>query len=320
MNGRRVFVLGSGFSAAMGLPTLADLFKHVMSAKPQRESDDKNQVLNALESLYPHSKSGGAPTAYPPFEEFLSLVTAAKEFVHDDRDWGQVEISALRLLTDFLDVQSKSALDSHSLDAFVDRLTPRDVIITFNWDYLVERRLRDHREIESNLLARDGERIAILKLHGSIGWCRIPQEEPVAPDTAVEIRDRVFRLPDHAYYDLWGLKNWPPLIVPPTQFKRPEVDSFLNPIWCEAFNALVEADFICIIGYSLPPDDFQARALFSSGLALRSKRQREQGRNPGKYLLIDPNPEVAKKYFSLIAENLDFRLARFEDAVDSIFS
>jgi hypothetical protein len=53
-DGPKVFVLGSGFSASMKLPTLLNLF-HTLMDHPEREGEeDKEQILNALEVLYPH--------------------------------------------------------------------------------------------------------------------------------------------------------------------------------------------------------------------------------------------------------------------------
>ncbi len=73
---------------------------------------------------------------------------------------------------------------------------------------------------------------------------------------------------------------------------------------------------MCVIGYSLPADDLQARTLLSAGLAQRSKRLGEQGQDPGTYRLIDPTPAVAGRYFSVVGGNLDFRQKRFEHVTD----
>lgn len=69
------FVLGSGFSAAFSLPTLRGLFAEIMQG--DGPDNDKPVVLGALEHLYPHFRIGSA--AFPPFEEFLSLVETAQD-------------------------------------------------------------------------------------------------------------------------------------------------------------------------------------------------------------------------------------------------
>lgn len=97
------FVLGSGFSASMGLPTLRNLFDGLMSDTERPGRSDKRQVLNALEFLYPHLTPNTSHRAYPPFEEFLSLVYGAQGFTFfGEGIWEANRRSALRLLTDHL--------------------------------------------------------------------------------------------------------------------------------------------------------------------------------------------------------------------------
>lgn len=160
----RVFVLGSGFSAALGLPTLRELFHAIM--EHDGNDDDKKWVLIMLEHLYPHFQRSHTPPAYPPFEEFLSLVMAAEDLPQysSQHHWPRdVRKSALRVLTDSLGSKSAAAETEELLHKFVGRLQDGDVVVTFNWDTLMERELlRTRRRVEFK--GRDSAAITVLKL------------------------------------------------------------------------------------------------------------------------------------------------------------
>ena len=72
-------------------------------------------------------------------------------------------------------------------------------------------------------------------------------------------------------------------------------DPFLREIWHEAFNSLIEGNPIWIVGYSLPPDDPQARALFRSALARKEC-----------YYVHDPDSAIGELYFGRIGPQLEF--------------
>lgn len=139
---KRVFIIGSGFSASMGLPTLNGLFDKIMSFPERPGEVDKKNINTALDFLYPHFDVSITPPSYPPFEEFLSLVIAAEDFPFFwEGTWQSWRNSALRLLTDFMADKSRDAESSPLLHKFVDNLKNGDLIITFNWDTLIERAL-----------------------------------------------------------------------------------------------------------------------------------------------------------------------------------
>jgi hypothetical protein len=233
-------------------------------------------------------------------------VTAAKDLPSfGEGYWEQKETAALRLLTDWMNGASTIALSSGLLHSFTNRLQDGDVVITFNWDALVEQSLhKQNRRI--NLLARDDSAVTVLKLHGCINWCFLPDgPKHQDPDWVVHLGERVYRTVDYAYYDLWGIEQRPPFIIPPTTMKRPPAEPLLSSLWGEAFNVLIEAKQLCFIGYSIPNDDLQARTLFRSGLAL----------NQRKYLVVDPDPAVAEKYFGQIGSNVTFLQCYFDEDV-----
>jgi len=261
-SGQKVFILGSGFSASMELPTLLNLF-HELMARPERPGEsDKEHVLNSLEILYPHFQKSESPPSYPPFEEFLSLVVSAKNLpFFDEEYWDCTWRSALRLLTDCLAEKSEKAENSRLLSNFVSNLRDGDIVITFNWDNLIERALFSiSRKV--NFLSRDTTAVTILKLHGSLNWVEIPEETTLKhPESINSLSERVVCAPDFSYYDVWDALNMPPLIVPPIFSKRVPIGGIFQRIWFEAHNSMIYADRVFVIGYSIPNADLQARSL-----------------------------------------------------------
>ncbi|MEK6715444.1 MAG: SIR2 family protein [Candidatus Omnitrophota bacterium] len=291
----RVFVLGSGFSASLGLPTLNNLFKDMMSS-PVRDEGDKEEIYNALKILYPHFETG-AGSSYPSYEEFLSLIFLAKDFegaFYEEGYWEQKEKGALRILIDYIVDKSQIAESSELLLSFINNLNNSDVVITFNWDNLIERSLFNQKR-KINFKGRDDGSVTVLKLHGSINWQLIPDNVIIKEPDSVEwlCKDKICHTKDYRFYDLWVSLDRYPFIVPPIVLKRPAESEFLKEIWFEAFNCLIESKQTVVIGYSIPNNDLQARALLRSGIIK-------------PYLVIDPNPEIGGKYYTFISSNLKF--------------
>lgn len=311
--GGRIFVLGSGFSASMGLPTLADLFPAVMAEPGRTGEQDHDHIRNALRSLYPHLDPDAPSIGLPPFEEFLSLLHASDGLpMFPQGYWAEKLRASLRLLTDALARRAKEAEGSAILQSFVEQLRDGDVVITFNWDNLVERGLLALRR-RVNLLERDSDAVAVLKLHGSLNWVKIPATAALQhPESVATVADNVVRTHDFSYYDVWDVLDSPPLICPPIAGKRPLDDDFFGPIWHEAFNSLVDGESVSFIGYSIPRDDHQARALLSVSWQTRKRRRRHDGLELDRYKLLDPSPEVCGRYAAVIGSDQIYRQARLE--------
>ena len=59
-----VYVLGSGFSASCGLPTLKNLFREILN-QGDAFKHETDEVRHALEFLYPHIKRRRQCDGYP---------------------------------------------------------------------------------------------------------------------------------------------------------------------------------------------------------------------------------------------------------------
>jgi hypothetical protein len=305
----KVFVIGSGFSASMGLPTLNNIFNEIMMMPERPGESDKENIYSTLEILYPHFRRLKTPSSFPPLEEFLSLIDLAKDLPFiEDGYWKIKKISVLRLLTDYLAKKSLEAEEDELLNSFIKKLGYGDVIITFNWDNLIERcLLKQGKAI--NFKERDDNAVTLLKLHGSLNWARIPEGTGLKnPDSVTWLHERICHTKDYSYYDFWDVLDEPPFIVLPTITKNPPAESFLKSLWDEAFQSLLIGEQISIIGYSIPEYDLQARTLLVMGLHTNMS-----GRE--KYSVIDPNPDISGKYYALINPEIKFIQGKFSEEV-----
>jgi hypothetical protein len=152
-----------------------------------------------------------------------------------------------------------------------------------------------------HFLNRDPEGVTVLKLHGSMTWALIPEgKRLVDPDAVIWLSDkRIASTRDFGPYNLWDALDEPPFIVRPILGKQPLAEPFLTNLWQEAFNALVEAESVTVVGYSAPLDDPQARTLLST-LNVRARLRRL------RYWLIDPDPSVAARCFTQVSPAIDY--------------
>jgi hypothetical protein len=207
------------------------------------------------------------------------------------------------------------------LTDLMSTLAPGDVVITFNWDALVERvlaRLGLWTPIDGyglnfrRLQFRGGpisgakrSAIKVLKLHGSLGWY---QPTHRWEGTGILLDGHIFLKqlgidcdnepfthgnpePDTDYAQYMRSYWDRPLIVYPTFLKAIGGRQF-GALWQQAATTLARADRIDIYGYSLPTSDGAGRVL------LNALRPRLSARGPRVHI-HDPSKEarVKWKYF-----------------------
>jgi len=148
-----------------------------------------------------------------------------------------------------------------AISRFARNLRPGDVILTFNWDNLLEQacmRLGLAVRYHGPAFASG---VVLLKLHGSVDWLRLEKRNPFRRTMLERLLGRVWRITDYpGFMDRHAVK-YVPLIVPPVAAKTytPE----LRGLWRDAVKALIGSSRVVVIGYSLPQSDHLARALMS---------------------------------------------------------
>jgi hypothetical protein len=159
----------------------------------------------------------------------------------------------------------------------------------------------------------------LLKLHGSLSWGRrkIPYPDGSNPveQTGIfnphEVPKRMFSVTSTGSGDISGLGystegyKYHPYIIPPVFTKSGFYsDPLTNNIWHLARGALRACAEIIMIGYSLPPADFEAIRLLRESIATNKIRLRGQKIN---VTLVNPSMEVYErlKSFLEVFENVN---------------
>lgn len=307
---RRVFLLGAGASKSWGLPLTNELFTLALTGVPKHQN--RKSIRDFIRYQYPHFRPHWKN--YPPFEEFLSLAEVYLEFADvikrghsfSTDDVKQIRRDLLLAVSTVLHECSTQARRSR-VKRFAELLQLGDVVITFNWDLLVEDALYDlNKKWKYDL--QNGS-ICILKPHGSLDWFDSSQ-------VTIQ-RDLVFPLND-AFKRIQVFKRFRPprlstpavpVILPPVSNKKIEYDE-LQSIWRGAWLALRHASEIYILGYSLPPEDLHARFTIRSAIRGNEKFADSKPR----ISVVNPDRNVYLRFARLV----DSRVNYYESGLQGI--
>lgn len=319
----RLFILGAGVSKSCGGSLAKDLLADAIHQSKARGQHVRmiRGIDDLLSYAFPNfeQKSG----KYPHIEEVLSLFDTWMDFnskIQDNPRFSDYQISEvrrwiLRVVADNLNIISskKNIQRTSPISRFALSLKPKDVVITFNWDLSLERALDEYTDIGWDYsFSPKGKEIALLKAHGSIDWYQTEDIYKVPKD------DKEPLDPDVGYISL--IKWWEPrrvgrsreiapYIIAPTYFKRFQAEEIRN-IWNNMYLALSQAKKITILGYSLPPQDLQARIILRSAIE-QNKNERAAGAG-GIVTVINPSVKT-KKTFRQLGFNLRFVQEKFEN-------
>ncbi|RVG20628.1 SIR2 family protein [Sinorhizobium meliloti] len=170
-------------------------------------------------------------------------------------------------------------------ESFVRRLSGDDVVVTTNWDTLVEEALRSNNSsaatdygvdlIRVSASGRPTEQVPagprVLKLHGSFSWLHCPccknlysnRDLMVSPESA---RRWPLDLECDCGAELVGV------LITPTYLKNYQIPQ-LSEIWRKAQKSLEESAEWTFIGYSLPTDDLWIRGMLMRAFAIRRNKK-----------------------------------------------
>lgn len=185
---------------------------------------------------------------------------------------------------------------------------PGNVIITSNWDLLIERYAQLQRIPMRLEGVGDDEELVLLKLHGSLDWCLGKHaRRRFATSDYSSLGERLFGprpytlgLPARAQREqsvvrIRALENWGSAwrlvrrgasethMVTMARGKSGDIGP-LRSVWRDAYGAISRASRLEIVGYSLPPDDIEIRTLLRAGL--------QRGDSLDEVVVRNPSPEV----------------------------
>jgi len=189
--GFRIFVLGAGFSVPAGLPTAAELYPEVVKRVERLHGKD-NRFHWALKDYIDFRKrSDGVELSIDDIdlEEFMSFLDIEHFLGLEGGDTlsehgNAAQLFVKRFIGQIIHERTpkEDALPQEYYD-FAENLSVKDVVITLNYDVVLERaldhigkpyRLFPHRYSKIgegyNSVDDSREEVTILKLHGSLDW------------------------------------------------------------------------------------------------------------------------------------------------------
>lgn len=258
----RVFLLGSGFSVAAGAPLSREVLKKIFAG--DYKTADVLQLETWLDRHLFHNRPHGCRQA--DFEEVISRLELFEHYSEPDSlNKRQLEAKVSLLLKKFISLLQPDKLrdNLNCYDSFVRKLLPGDIIITFNYDLIVERALvRNNLGVDYQLFLPDSpfngklketlgqQRIPVLKLHGSINLVFCTRCHSVRKASTGSLRcDRCRNTASSK-----AESTLRPFLIAPTLFKSYSLPD-LRRMWYTAYNYLSGAQELVIIGYSLPAAD-----------------------------------------------------------------
>jgi hypothetical protein len=191
MNRYRVFVLGAGFSKPAGLPLCAELFDEIIKEAKRKNlySNILKKDIDAFLEYLARTKGIKINENQINFEEFMSYLDVEhflqlKGSDHWSAEGNKSQLVVRNLIALILHnaESSMTEKDFALYEKFVERLEPGDVILTFNYDTILEkafsRKKVPYRLFPirfKNVSFGSGEvlntnEIVLLKMHGSINW------------------------------------------------------------------------------------------------------------------------------------------------------
>lgn len=263
-----IYVLGAGFSKEAGLPLAPDLWKELLRrALPMggRASKFKEDLDDFIEFK---ARCDGKTLTYETadFEEFVAFLDIEHhlglrggETWSDQGNEGQIVTKTLiaQIITE---LTPPLAQVPELYIEFARRLQPGDVVLTFNYDILLERALEkagvrfrlfpdrfEQVRAHSAILDANIEEVIVLKAHGSVDWFdKLPFIERIEDAKRSEIKgyvpsDAVFN-PSDSKKTLTRIVDGPRLDDDPLRetYRLTEIEEFYrHPPWFLSVPSLI---------------------------------------------------------------------------------
>jgi hypothetical protein len=207
-------------------------------------------------------------------------------------------------------------------------------VITFNYDIAVDMALfRDSLGPDYGIppTSRSHNPVPLLKLHGSLNWASREDNGDVYPMLLEQYFTKFSimgfeergscKVPVGSQLKEYFSKHTDikvaaePVIVPPT-WNKADHHQALSTVWANAAHQLEEAEYIFIIGYSLPETDAFFRLLYALGTV---------GKNPLQKLIVynpDTSGHVDARFKSMLGSGAvaryEYKSKTFADAIHDI--
>jgi hypothetical protein len=298
---RVCYFLGAGFSSAFDLPNTTVLLTRVHALARKHSMPLERHLKDAYKFFYPEESASFIPEVV----DFFSVLRAYEEvgkgvpgaFEHPAL-LTDLKMAIARILCEEV---RETQLPAGGWKTVGEIIRKGNVIVTTNWDLMVEFYAK-HMSVPMRLGWEPNEEyLSVIKLHGSVDWS-LKKELRTGASEYVALRQlqntpRAYSLPivNEEVVRIQALenmnRNWQlikahttrPHMIVMSQGKSVEMEP-IRPMWTGAYSALSRARELQIVGYSIPPDDIEIRALLRAGVA--------RGPEPAQVVVHNPDPSV----------------------------
>ena len=217
--GFRIFVLGAGFSKSAGLPLASELYGKVKNAIEAKHGKD-TKFQRDIESYTDYRKSCDGieiDESSIDLEELMSFLDIEHFMgLRGSDTWSEEgnesQLMIRKAIGEVIHLRTPKAHNlPEAYHRFAESLTTHDIVITFNYDIILERalehvgkpyRLFQHRYKEigeySNTVDSEKDEVIVLKLHGSVDWFN--NKEFLSTKESLDSKDSS-SLPIHSVFD-----------------------------------------------------------------------------------------------------------------------
>ena len=347
---RHAYFIGAGFASAFGLPNTQQLLEEVHRLSDESDYWGTRKQLGprleeAYRAIYPiEAKARGfRPNVVDFFSVLKTFNDITSGFPASPITRPGELLRDLKRAIAFV-LLRKLKVNENRIHEYREKLLPivhpGSLVITSNWDLLLERAASILRVPLRYRLTQDPDsHVTLLKLHGSIDWAtqdNVAQPRPGIPKDEVHIDDLEVSWPVDDYASLGESlfsnrkRRFPPRFLEFNEItlewleplvrirvhedwnnawrriksRSPEPliltmgpgkstrDNGLGGIWKDAYSAISRARQFEVIGYSLPSDDLEIRALLVAGL--------KRGTQGVRIVVKNPAPDVHERFRSHI--------------------
>ncbi len=322
-----VFILGAGCSVSAGAPTMPkflDVAESIGRSKKlfvgdQEKFDLVFKAYDCLQSIYSKSSEIDLLNIESLFAAFeMAETTGALRGLAEPHSASQLVPAITRTIvrTIELSVRFPGKGAPVPYDRFCNwcKSRAKDIsILTFNYDLCLDWALNLGGLRPDYRLPNDGPEdrgsIDLLKLHGSLNWARCDQCGIVAKRLHALTQFELGRVLKTVGPDDFRLAitdaiahqtcsrcsksfHEQPVIVPPTWNKGGFSSASMRTVWARAAEHLAEAEYIVIIGYSVPPTDQFFHYLYALGTMSQTRVK--------KIVVYNPDESIESRYRRLL--------------------
>lgn len=345
--GERVYFLGAGATKAVckTAPLNEDLVGSALHYF-QHEPEAK-EIWKFIEEIYKPGKGQSFEVDNQVWNLLDYVIQQGRSFSHKHslEKISNMRNNLLSFVIRYFE-QVLQEVDNEVFKKFISTIKEdQPTIISTNYDIIVDNALGESRSINYGakirhaVQAKDSMRverygfnrprkvnqyeylntgpIRLLKIHGSLNWIYCRKCDEV--DLTIWQKGCREALAGLYCHEESCTNKYEPLLITPTMFKNYE-NRFIKETWSNAEKALIEAEELIFIGYSLKEEDYQIRCLLMNALLNKSKSYE-------RVIVVEKEPvndddhkslAAIQKEYNKLYRNVDFKTIGFKEYVKSI--